>query len=219
MLSLIVETNRDNKISSHWVLETETLEEAKRRINSAPLLLGNKRIVYTNIEASELAKNIASGGTLYVETAEPPPEKETTLHTEIKMVEFENIYPLDKPINEDSDLIIPVSVAEAFEKRFKAKQYLLGEAGHPRLLGISDPTSQRERMHSVKADCVAIKITLVEVDSQNKTMRIKAIPYGPRQSVCKLTNPGVILGCRGVSNSSKPSVMSEIITFDVISDR
>lgn len=219
MLSLIIETNRNNQIASHWVLETETIEEAKRSITASPLLRGNKRIVYTNIDASELAKSIVPGGILYIETAEPPSEKETTRYTELEVHEFENIYPLDVPVEEGSDLIIPLQVAKDFEKRFKDNEYLCGEAGHPCASHISDIDAQAMRIQTIDPQCIAIRITEVEVNAKNKTMRIKAIPHGPRQSVCKLTEPGVKLGYRGFSSGTHPSILSKIVTFDLISAR
>lgn len=65
MLSLIIETNENNQIAAHWVLETNTFDEVRQRIKDTPLRNGNKRVVYTSIDVSEIASKLQPNQTLF----------------------------------------------------------------------------------------------------------------------------------------------------------
>lgn len=143
----------------------------------------------------------------------------TDENIEPKSREFQSIYSLDTPVEEGSNLLIPMFVAEEFERKFKVNGYLLGEAGYPRKTFMADTEVYMDRITKIDPSLVAIKITEVEVNADNKTLRIKAIPYGPRKSVCELSNPGVKLGYRGFMSNKNPWHLRELITFDLISDR
>jgi hypothetical protein len=67
MLSLIVETNQKNQLACHWVLETHTPEEAEKRISETPLMRGNKRTVYTNINPLTMGDVEGSPSTVFVD--------------------------------------------------------------------------------------------------------------------------------------------------------